>query len=97
MTMVLIAYIYIYISVLFLIHTHNFNQLNQRNAPLFSPLITVAVVHSACNLGTFNATIQSRDPLGAGFEDVWGLNLLWKLLQWDPEKRISAAEALEHV
>ncbi|CAK4391457.1 unnamed protein product [Aphanomyces euteiches] len=55
-----------------------------------------ALVHSACNFGTFNTTIQQRDPLGIGFQDSWGLHLLWKLLQWDPEKRITARDALNH-
>ncbi|OQS06191.1 phosphatase 1L [Thraustotheca clavata] len=55
-----------------------------------------ALVHSDCNFGTFNKTIQNRDPLHRGFQDSWGLNLLYKLLQWDPSKRITAQEALEH-
>ncbi|KDO23455.1 hypothetical protein SPRG_21019 [Saprolegnia parasitica CBS 223.65] len=55
-----------------------------------------ALVHSDCNFGTFNKTIQARDPLERGFQDAWGLNLLYKLLQWDPAKRISAIDALEH-
>ncbi|OQR96554.1 protein phosphatase 1L-like protein [Achlya hypogyna] len=55
-----------------------------------------ALVHSDCNFGTFNQTLQARDPLGRGFQDAWGLNLLYKLLQWDPAKRISAADALQH-
>ncbi|KAF0694167.1 Aste57867_14927 [Aphanomyces stellatus] len=55
-----------------------------------------AVVHSTCNFGTFNTTIQKRDPLGRGFQDADGLHLLWNLLQWDPEKRITARDALDH-
>lgn len=40
--------------------------------------------------------IQQRDPLGIGMPDVWALRLLRQLLQWYPEDRISAAEALQH-
>ncbi|RHY28807.1 hypothetical protein DYB32_005691 [Aphanomyces invadans] len=55
-----------------------------------------ALVHDACNFGTFNTTIQSRDPLGLGLQDPYGLHLLWQLLQWDPAKRMSARDALAH-
>ncbi|ETV84535.1 CMGC protein kinase, variant 1 [Aphanomyces astaci] len=55
-----------------------------------------ALVHRSCNFGTFNTTIQARDPLGRGLTDPYGLHLLWQLLQWDPAKRISAREALVH-
>ncbi|RHZ26067.1 hypothetical protein DYB37_008700 [Aphanomyces astaci] len=55
-----------------------------------------ALVHRSCNFGTFNTTIQARDPLGRGLTDPYGLHLLWQLLQWDPAKRISAREALAY-
>ena len=39
---------------------------------------------------------KERDPLGVGFESVWALRLVRKLLSWDPSQRPSAARALEH-
>jgi len=37
-----------------------------------------------------------RDPLQLGFESVWTLRLVRKLLSWDPSERPSAARSLEH-
>lgn len=31
-----------------------------------------------------------------GWCEQWGLDLLWRLLRWDPMSRISASDALEH-
>jgi serine/threonine protein kinase len=39
---------------------------------------------------------KERDPLSIGFESVWTLRLLRKLLSWDPSERPTAAQALEH-
>jgi serine/threonine protein kinase/serine/threonine protein phosphatase PrpC len=39
---------------------------------------------------------KERDPLGVGFESVWALRLVRKLLSWDPGQRPSAARVLEH-
>ena len=50
-----------------------------------------------CGLQAFNATLVRHDPLRLGIRDPWGLRLLWRLLQWDPRRRISAHEALQHV
>ena len=57
----------------------------------------VASPPSSCGLAQFNATLRRRDSFGKGFEDHWGLRLLWRLLQWNPERRISAAAAQHHV
>ncbi|GAB9472764.1 hypothetical protein Gpo141_00009934 [Globisporangium polare] len=57
---------------------------------------TYAVSSDGCNFGKFNLTIVERDPLRKGLENPWGLDLMWKLLQWHPSQRIPAAQALEH-
>ncbi|TYZ68233.1 hypothetical protein PybrP1_005511 [[Pythium] brassicae (nom. inval.)] len=55
-----------------------------------------AVAADGCSFGRFNVTVVARDPLRKGLVNPWGLDLLWKLLQWHPTQRISAARALEH-
>eukprot|EP00850_Spirogloea_muscicola_P010354 SM000060S19686 [mRNA] locus=s60:512847:523180:- [translate_table: standard] len=40
--------------------------------------------------------LQQRDTLGLGIGTVWALRLLRRLLQWRPEDRISASQALRH-
>jgi serine/threonine protein phosphatase PrpC/serine/threonine protein kinase len=40
--------------------------------------------------------ILRRDPLGLGFTDSWGLDLLSRLLHFNPCRRISLADALQH-
>lgn len=57
---------------------------------------TYAVSSDGCNFGKFNLTVVERDPLHKGLANPWGLDLLWKLLQWHPSQRIPAAQALEH-
>lgn len=42
-----------------------------------------------------NALLR-RDPLGKGYDNPFGLDLLARLLSWDPMKRISTKEALLH-
>ena len=39
---------------------------------------------------------KARDPLHIGFESVWTLRLVRKLLSWDPNERPGASRALEH-
>lgn len=55
-----------------------------------------AVVTDGCHFGRFNASVIERDPLRKGLASPWALDLIWKLLQWDPAKRIPAADALQH-
>ena len=49
-----------------------------------------------CDVHEFNRTLRRRDPLDIGLPDRWALDLLWRLLRFDPAERISAAEALDH-
>ncbi|KAL3657849.1 hypothetical protein V7S43_017228 [Phytophthora oleae] len=55
-----------------------------------------ALVSESCHFGRFNHTVVERDPLKRGLEDAWGLDLMWRLLQWHPSERITAEEALQH-
>ncbi|KAK1928868.1 putative inactive protein kinase [Phytophthora citrophthora] len=55
-----------------------------------------ALVSESCHFGRFNQTVVERDPLKRGLEDAWGLDLMWRLLQWHPSERITAEEALQH-
>ncbi|ETP23719.1 serine/threonine protein kinase [Phytophthora nicotianae CJ01A1] len=55
-----------------------------------------ALVSESCHFGRFNQTVVERDPLKRGLEDSWGLDLIWRLLQWHPSQRITAKEALQH-
>lgn len=52
---------------------------------------------SVCGLVAFNRTLVRKDPIGRGFPDRWGLRLLWRMLQWDPDRRIRSQDALKHV
>ncbi|GMF22645.1 unnamed protein product [Phytophthora lilii] len=55
-----------------------------------------ALVSESCHFGRFNQTVVDRDPLKRGLEDLWGLDLMWRLLRWHPSQRITADEALQH-
>ena len=62
------------------------------------PMYKIAMVKESCTLRDFHQALRARDPLGLGFDQSADplLHLIWQLLAWDPLKRISAAEALQH-
>lgn len=49
-----------------------------------------------CSEKDFAAAILRRDPLGLGFPDRWGIDLLGRLLAFDPLQRINLSDALVH-
>jgi serine/threonine protein kinase/serine/threonine protein phosphatase PrpC len=49
-----------------------------------------------CTETALMEVFKERDPLSVGFESVWTLRLLRKLLSWDPSERPTAGRALEH-
>lgn len=61
-----------------------------------SPLGDRAVVDERCTLAELGKAVHTRDALDLGFPDQWGVDLLWRLLRWDPMERISVSDALEH-
>ena len=49
-----------------------------------------------CSIEQMAQAIQSRDPLGIGFHEPWGLDLLYRLLSFNPSERLTLQEALDH-
>ena len=49
-----------------------------------------------CTLDTLELAILKRDPMGLGFPDPLGLDLLQRLLRYEPSERIPLSEALDH-
>jgi protein phosphatase 1L len=52
--------------------------------------------NSNCGLEELRQAVLRRDPLGVGFNDRWGLDLLSRLLRFAPTERISLQDALLH-
>jgi hypothetical protein len=44
-----------------------------------------------CDIEQLSLAIQRRDPLGLGYKDRWGLDLLSRLLSWRPKDRCDHA------
>ncbi|TDH70652.1 hypothetical protein CCR75_007167 [Bremia lactucae] len=82
----------------YLLHvlTHDFCIFQPGPQQLRSLFDTYALVSESCHFGRFNRTVIERDPLKKGLQDMWGLDLIWRLLQWHPKDRITAIKALEH-
>jgi serine/threonine protein phosphatase PrpC/serine/threonine protein kinase len=51
---------------------------------------------SFCSVDNFRTAILRRDSLGLGFSDPWGLDLLRRLLHWEPRHRMSMKDAMKH-
>lgn len=49
-----------------------------------------------CVADQFKRAILKRDPLGQGYHDRWGIDLMKRLLAFEPTARIPLREALEH-
>jgi serine/threonine protein phosphatase PrpC/serine/threonine protein kinase len=62
------------------------------------PLHLTTSVKSSCSLQDFHDALRARDPLGVGFDSSadFLLELIWKLLAWNPSERISPTHALAH-
>jgi len=62
------------------------------------PLHNTAIVKPTCTIQDFHNALRARDPLGLGFDSSSDalLDLIWGLLAWDPTKRLTAAQALNH-
>lgn len=60
------------------------------------PLHKSAMTKKSCTLDDFHRALRARDPLGLGFNDDTLLHLIWQLLAWDPNERITASDALRH-
>jgi uncharacterized C2H2 Zn-finger protein len=51
--------------------------------------------NTACNVHHLAKAIQRRDPLGTGYHS-YGIDLLHRMLKWEPSERITLQEALTH-
>lgn len=62
------------------------------------PIHRFLTVKESCTLHDFHRALRARDPLGLGFDESADnlLHLIWQLLAWDPDDRITAANALKH-
>ena len=62
------------------------------------PLHMASAKKQTCTLHDFHSALRARDPLGLGFDSSANslLNLILRLLAWNPADRISAAQALQH-
>ena len=64
--------------------------------PTFHSDLAPVLKANDCGLGSLSRAILRRDPLGIGFDDYWGLDLLSRLLAWSPEARIDMSTAAKH-
>lgn len=61
------------------------------------PLHQSAMTKQSCTLTDFHQALRMRDPLGWGFDTSDDLlHLIWMLLTWNPQDRITPVEAMKH-
>jgi serine/threonine protein kinase len=84
----------------FCIYVPSYNVSHPQRWPLGSgdPLHETAMAKDSCTLHDFHRALRARDPLGIGFDASTDLllHLVWQLLAWDPNDRVTAEEALQH-
>ena len=53
---------------------------------------------TTCDMRDFHSALRARDPLGIGFTEAMNplLDLVLRLLAFDPKERLTAADALHH-
>eukprot|EP01137_Pigoraptor_chileana_P018793 Opistho-2@78874 len=61
-----------------------------------SDMLGTSVMKPKCTKETFFECLRRHDPLGIGLEDRMGVDLLKRLLAFDPRDRIMAREGLTH-
>ena len=89
----------IYLAALSQFCIYNPMDSSQRDWPLRDgdPLHQSAMTKQTCTMTDFQRALRARDPLGWGFELSGSLlHLIWKLLEWEPQARLTAADALNH-
>jgi serine/threonine protein phosphatase PrpC/serine/threonine protein kinase len=66
--------------------------------PLFKNADDLYLINDSprCGLEELRSAILKRDPLAIGFNDIWGLDLIRRLLAFKPSDRISLSDALRH-
>ncbi|KAL3908560.1 MAG: hypothetical protein SGILL_008436, partial [Bacillariaceae sp.] len=84
----------------FCIYVPSYNASKPQSWPLRDgdPLHRIAMAKESCTLHDFHRALRARDPLGIGFDSSADLllHLVWQLLAWDPNERMTAEEALQH-
>jgi serine/threonine protein kinase len=84
----------------FCIYVPSYNASKPQSWPLRDgdPLHRIAMAKDSCTLQDFHRALRARDPLGIGFDSSTDLllHLVWQLLAWDPNERMTAQEALQH-
>jgi serine/threonine protein kinase len=84
----------------FCIYVPSYNVSRPQSWPLGNgdPLHDTAMAKDSCTLQDFHRALRARDPLGIGFDSSTDLllHLVWQLLAWDPNERMTAEEALQH-
>jgi hypothetical protein len=65
-------------------HTHTHTSTEQQDTSFGS-----------CSEGDFDAAVLKLDPLSQGMPNRWATHLARSMLEWSPERRVSATRAME--